>query len=869
MNISSILETAILSHDQKARQEAEAHLAQLAKDHFVTYLGMLTTALADEHQKTEVRMLAGIGIKNQLVAKDTKTKLAQSERWVTIDLDAKSQIKQTALLSLLSPDDRVANAAAQLVAAIADIELPRNEWPDLMTVLVDNTRENQPVNVKRASLLAIGYICETADPSNSGVVGQANGILTAIIQGARAAEPSIIVRQTAINALVNSLEFIRNNFEREGERNYIMQVVCEATQAPDQKLQASAFGALARIMSMYYSYMRVYMEKALYGLTVEGMKNSSEDVSCMAVEFWSTVCEEEIEIALQQGEAYEDDEEPSDRENFEFAKYAINEVLPTLLELLTRQEEDSDDDEWNISMAAAACLQLFAEDTGSAVVNLTLQFVEQNISQEDWRKREAAVMAFGSILDGPDHGTLAHVIGQALPPMLNLMSDSILQVRDTVAWCLGRIADLVIEGINITTHLPGIMAALVAGLQDHPKVITNCCWCIINLSEQLGQEGPFSQTTPISLFYDALLQGLTVASARSDNENMSRTSAYEAMSILVSYSAADTLQRVTELSLVIVERLEATLAMQTQLVGMDDRANLEDLQIGLLSVLTNIIRRVSPKDRPTSDRLMSLLLSLLQNKLPNSLIEEDIFIAIGAVAGAVQENFLVYVDAFGPFLMKALEDPESPTCTTAIGLVADLSASLGAQIEPYCDMYMNVFLTNLQNNSVQRDVKVSILSCFGDIASAIGPAFEKYLVVVMQVLVQASSLRKDADSPYDIIEYIHRLREAILEAYSGIVQGMRERPDVLLQYIQPIFGFLSMICTSSTFVRSESAVRAIVGLIGDIAGIYKQGEVKSYYQEEWIADLLRKTRSDRSFSASVKETAKWAREQQKLQLALP
>ncbi|KAK9322183.1 armadillo-type protein [Lipomyces orientalis] len=867
MDIAAVLESALLSPDPKTRQNAEAQLELAAKEHFVPYLGMLTTVLGNDSVKTEVRILAGIAIKNQLVAKDVKTKLAQTERWEAIESPSKAQIKQTALQTLLSPDDRVANAAAQLVAAIADIELPRNQWPDLMVVLVDNTKENQPINVKRSSLLAIGYICETADPTNSGVVAQANGILTAIVQGARSAEPSIVVRQTAINALVNSLEFIRDNFEREGERNYIMQVVCEATQAPDEKLQASAFGALARIMSMYYSYMRLYMEKALYGLTVEGMKNPSNDVSCMAVEFWSTVSEEEIEITLQQSDVY-DEEEVVDRENFEFAKFAINEVLPTLLDLLTRQEEDADDDEWNVSMAAAACLQLFAENTGSAVVNLTLQFVEVNIQQADWRRREAAVMAFGSILDGPDHGTLAHVIGQALPPMLSLMNDPVLQVKDTVAWCLGRIADLVIEGINTETHLPEIMKALIIGFQDHPKVLTNCCWTLINLTEQLGQEGPYSQTTPLSPYYDALLQGLIQASTRTDNENSSRTSTYEALGVLASCSAADTLPLITNVSAVIVQRLESTLTMQAQLVGMDDRSNLEELQISLLSVLTNIIRRVSPNDRNTSDRLMTLLLSLLQQRLPNSLIEEDIFIAIGSVAGAVQENFNVYLEAFIPYLMKALEDPDSPTCNTAVGLVADLAVALGPQIEPYCDMFMNIFLSNLQNTSVRRDVKVSILSSFGDIASAIGPNFEKYLAIVMQVLVQASSLRKEADSPYDIVDYIHQLREAILDAYAGIVQGMREKPDVLLPYIQSIFGFLSVVHTNQSMIRSESVVRSIVGLIGDIADIYKQGEVKNFYRDEWLTDLIRKARADRSFSASLKETAKWAREQQKMQLAL-
>ena len=36
---------------------------------------------------------------------------------------------------------------------------------------------------------------------------------------------------------------------------------------------------------------------------------------------------------------------------------------------------------------------------------------------------------------------------------------------------------------------------------------------------------------------------------------------------------------------------------------------------------------------------------------------------------------------------------------------------------------MNVLLENLQSNILNHNVKISILSCFGDIGLAIGPAF--------------------------------------------------------------------------------------------------------------------------------------------------
>lgn len=44
---------------------------------------------------------------------------------------------------------------------------------------------------------------------------RSNEILTAVIHGARKEEPSTDVQLSAINALYNSLEFVRDNFERE------------------------------------------------------------------------------------------------------------------------------------------------------------------------------------------------------------------------------------------------------------------------------------------------------------------------------------------------------------------------------------------------------------------------------------------------------------------------------------------------------------------------------------------------------------------------------------------------------------------------------------------------------------------------------
>lgn len=236
-------------------------------------------------------------MKNAFTFRD-QAKLREVQlRWAqSINAETKTQVKQLALKTLHSPDARAGTAAATLIVSIAAIELPRGEWADLMGILVQNVASGNDA-LKQSSLTTIGYICESQDPDlRASLTQHSNAILTAVVQGARREEPNMDVRYAAIAALSDAVDFVRTNMDNEGERNYIMQVVCEATQADEVRVQAAAFGCLNRIMGSYYDKMRFYMEKALFGLSIMGMKSEEEEVAKLAIEFWCTVCEEEIAI---------------------------------------------------------------------------------------------------------------------------------------------------------------------------------------------------------------------------------------------------------------------------------------------------------------------------------------------------------------------------------------------------------------------------------------------------------------------------------------------------------------------------------------------------------------------------------------------
>ncbi len=51
------------------------------------------------------------------------------------------------------------------------------------------------------------------------------------LQGMRKEEGEVDVRHAATVALQNALTFAHNNFSNDGERNYVMQIICEGTLA--------------------------------------------------------------------------------------------------------------------------------------------------------------------------------------------------------------------------------------------------------------------------------------------------------------------------------------------------------------------------------------------------------------------------------------------------------------------------------------------------------------------------------------------------------------------------------------------------------------------------------------------------------------
>jgi len=100
---------------------------------------------------------------------------------------------------------------------------------------------------------------------------------------------------------------------------------------------------------------------------------------------------------------------------------------------------------------------------------------------------------------------------------------------------------------------------------------------------------------------------------------------------------------------------------------------------------------------------MHVLLRILSSVGTKSSVPDTVFATVGALANALEEDFVKYMESFVPFLYNALGNQDEPgLCSMAIGLVSDIVRSLGEKSQPYCDSFMNYLLNNLRVRLLAR-----------------------------------------------------------------------------------------------------------------------------------------------------------------------
>ncbi|PWA77827.1 Armadillo-like helical [Artemisia annua] len=279
------------SVDGSVRKQAEESLKQFQEQNLAGFLLALSGELASEEKPVDSRKLAGLILKNALDAKEQHRKFKLVQRWLSLDVGVKTQIKACLLQTLASPVYEARSTTSQVIAKVAGIELPQKQWPELI-----------------------------------------GSLLSTVVQGMNPSEGSNDVKLAATRALYNALSFVQANFSNDMERDYIMKVVCESTLSPEVKIRQAAFECLVSVSSSYYEKIAPYMQD-IFNISAKAVKEDEEPVALQAIEFWSSICDEEIDILGDYGGDFTAD---SKVPCFYFIKQALPALVPMLLETLLK-----------------------------------------------------------------------------------------------------------------------------------------------------------------------------------------------------------------------------------------------------------------------------------------------------------------------------------------------------------------------------------------------------------------------------------------------------------------------------------------------------------------------------------------------------
>lgn len=146
---------------------------------------------------------------------------------------------------------------------------------------------------------------------------------------------------------------------------------------------------------------------------------------------------------------------------------------------------------------------------------------------------------FGCILEGPEPNQLKPLVIQAMPTLIELMKDPSVVVRDTTAWTVGRICELLPEAAINDVYLTPLLQCLIEGLSAEPRVASNVCWAFSSLAEAAYEAADVAddQEEPATYClssFELIVQKLLETTDRPDgHQNNLRSSAYESLMEIV------------------------------------------------------------------------------------------------------------------------------------------------------------------------------------------------------------------------------------------------------------------------------------------------------------------------------------------------
>ncbi|KAJ1821551.1 hypothetical protein LPJ60_002543 [Coemansia sp. RSA 2675] len=508
------------SVDNAVQQQNNQRLEELRRvPDFINYLLFVLIVMKDEN--STVRAVAGLLLKNNV-----------RQDFASIPPHVLEYVKRKSIDAIGDPDTLVRHTLGTVIATIVALGKIRS-WPEILPRLMQ-LLDSPDYPVVEGSWDILRKICdectrELEDPLDDGTL-PLNVMLPRFLSFFSSDSPTL--REYAIST---TTLFVRESSEcmKPMMDTFVVELFKRANDDNSEVLKAVCKAVVALIETRPDMLMPELENVVNY--MIHTSQNSDPDIAMEACEFWLSFCEQEEMVeslkpflsqvipTLMRGMVYSEEDLMVLDNNDDDAVVPDSEqdIKPRHHRARTHEhhgaaaggssnsdggsihededdeddddEYDSDDDdvysEWNLRKCSAASLDVISTAFGDHILEFVLPVLKEELASDDWRIKEAGILALGAIAEGCMTGMQPH-LPSLLPYLIQWFKHEKALVRSIACWSASRYGKWAIyeSGPNmLAVYFEPLLAGLLETMMDKNKRVQEAaCSAFATLEEEAG-----------------------------------------------------------------------------------------------------------------------------------------------------------------------------------------------------------------------------------------------------------------------------------------------------------------------------------------------------------------------------------------------
>mmetsp|Transcript_18470 Transcript_18470/g.36135 ORF Transcript_18470/g.36135 Transcript_18470/m.36135 type:complete len:916 (+) Transcript_18470:64-2811(+) len=755
VNLYKMTLTPNISNEQNQAVFLELNKLQQHPE-FDNYVAFILSTCVEQHW--QVRWQAGLALKNRI-----------KSGYRNMSQEVQDYIKVQTMRTIGVEEAQLRHVCGSILTTIASNDLGTQPtrlegWGELLQHL-SKLLGSQNFNEVEGALNTVAKICEDVPQQlDQDELGRPLTYLIPQLISMFANKAENIRKQAlgAVNQFLNTMyrppQALITNMD-----NY-MQALFAITDDSRAEIRKRVCQALILVLEVSPGYLVTNMENVIKFMLV-ACNDEDESVALAGCEFWGTYCE----VARKQNSGVD----------LALLKKHLKHLLPLLLKGMVYSDQDlagvddgddahvpdtassvkprfhnskhatygddsddewaGDDDgdaEWNLRKSSAHSLDVLATVFSTDLLGILFPLLNQKFVDQDWRVREAAILALGAIADGCYEGIEPH-LKELVPFLVHLLDDAKPLVRKISCWTLSRFARWVVAfSPDDSLFLGPVMVALLNRVLDKNKKVQEAACSAFATLEEEARERLIPHLKDVLSF---LMRAFYM---------------YQTKNLLILYDALGTLAEAVKGGLnnpELVEVLVPPLWNRWEEMNSDDR-NL----IPLLDCVTAVAGAIGMGFAPFVERVFVKCLQLIEKILVSQ---------------------RQYLEAKKIQDIDTLEPPDKEFVVTALDLLSGVTESMQDSIASL--VKPNVLLLLLECiKDDDPEVRQSGFALLGDFAKHAMPCLQPHLGDFLPVTAEnlnpwnQREISVCNNASWAIGEISVRMREQLAPFVQGILQKL-------------------------------------------------------------------------------------------------